>query len=273
MTVKAEDAKAALVDKAAAQVRATAPSEEAPEIEAFLRRYFADAALEDLGEIDLYGAALSHWRLLQRRRPGEAKVRVYTPAIDEHGWDSPHSVVEIVTDDMPFLVDSVAMALTRQGSAIHLFIHPVVRVSRDEEGRLLELADDGVPESLLHFEIDRRTEAERDELTAALRDTLADVRAAVDDWQAMRARLREAIEELDEQPPPIEPDELEEAKALLEWVHDDHFTFLGYREYVLGTKDGEDILSSVPGSGLGILREADSQPVSHSFSTICSRTP
>ena len=60
MTVKAEDAKAVLVDKAAAQVRATAPSEEAPEIEAFLRRYFADAALEDLGEIDLYGAALSH---------------------------------------------------------------------------------------------------------------------------------------------------------------------------------------------------------------------
>ena len=81
MTVKAEDAKAALVDKAAAQVRATAPSEEAPEIEAFLRRYFADAALEDLGEIDLYGAALSHWRLLQRRRRRK-KFRVHLRVVE-----------------------------------------------------------------------------------------------------------------------------------------------------------------------------------------------
>jgi glutamate dehydrogenase len=268
MTVKAEDAKAALVDEAVERVRATAPTEEAPQLEAFLRRYFADAALEDLGELDLYGAALSHWQLLQQRRPGETKVRVHTPTMEEDGRASPHSVVEIVTDDMPFLVDSVAMALTRHGSAIHLFIHPVARVRRDEEGRLVELDDDGVPESLLHFEIDRRTDAERDGLTAALQDALADVRAAVDDWQAMRARLREAIEELDERPPPVGPDELAEAKALLDWVHDEHFTFLGYREYELGTRDGEDILSSVPGSGLGILRETESQPVSHSFSEL-----
>src|ERR687888_347495 len=86
-----------------------------------------------LVEVDVASAARSHWELLQRRAPRETKVRVLTAA------GATHSVVEIVTDDMPFLVDSVAMALTRRGSAIHLFLHPVVKVRRDEEGRLLEL--------------------------------------------------------------------------------------------------------------------------------------
>ncbi|HEV3404616.1 MAG TPA: NAD-glutamate dehydrogenase [Gaiellaceae bacterium] len=268
MTVKAEDAKAALVERAVEQARAKAPAAEGLQIEAFLRRYYADAALEDLGELDLYGAALSHWQLLQRRSPGETKVRVYTPAIDEHGWASPHSVVELVTDDMPFLVDSVAMALTRAGSAIHLFLHPVVWVRRDEAGRLVELDGDGVAESVIHVEIDRRSPAAAEALAAELRRALADVRAAVEDWQAMRAQLHAAIAELDERPLPIDADELAEAKALLDWMHDDHFTFLGYREYELGTKDGEDVLNLVPGSGLGILRETDSQPASHSFSEL-----
>ncbi|MDP9286269.1 MAG: NAD-glutamate dehydrogenase [Actinomycetota bacterium] len=268
MTVKSVDAKVALVDKAVDHVRAKAPQTEAPQIEAFVRRYFAGAALEDLSELDLYGAALSHWQLLQRRKAGETKVRIYTPAIEEHGWDSPHSVVEIVTDDIPFLVDSVAMALTRQGSAIHLFLHPVVHVRRDEDGKLVELTDDGAPESVIHVEIDRRSPAEADELVAALQSALADVRAAVEDWQAMRQQLQDAIAELDERPPPVAAEELDDVKALLEWVHDDHFTFLGYREYELSVAGGEDVLRCVPGSGLGILRETGSEPASRSFSQL-----
>ena len=91
------------------------------------------------GEFDLYGAALAHWHLA-KAPAGEPKVHVYTPSVEEHGWQSTHSVVEIVTDDMPFLVDSVAMALTRRGSAIHLVIRPMLRMRRDDEGRLLESA-------------------------------------------------------------------------------------------------------------------------------------
>src|SRR5439155_19146382 len=156
MTVRAEDAKAALVEKAAAQVRERLAPPQAPEIEQFVRTYGADAAPEDLAELDLYGAALAHWQLLQRRRPGEARVHVYTPRVEQHGWQSRHSVVEIVTDDMPFLVDSIAMAITRHGSAIHLFVHPIVRVERDAEGHLVSLAGpgEGVGESVIHVEID-----------------------------------------------------------------------------------------------------------------------
>jgi glutamate dehydrogenase len=200
------------------------------------------------------------------------KVHAYTPNIEEHGWQSKHSVIEIVTDDMPFLVDSVAMALTRQGSSIHSFVHPIVKVLRDEDGRLLGLLPweaDGLAESLIHVEIDRQAEqASLEELAAELRQALADVQAAVEDWPAMRDQVRRIVAELEEHPPPVAPDELADAKALLEWMDDDHFTFLGYREYDLQVQGGEDVLSAVPGSGLGILRVVEPNPVSHSFSRL-----
>ncbi|HKP17746.1 MAG TPA: NAD-glutamate dehydrogenase [Gaiellaceae bacterium] len=269
------EAKATLIEEAVAQVEARLPAAEAPAAEAFLRQYYADAAPEDLAELDLYGAALAHWQLAQRRRPGEPKIHAYTPSADEHGWQSPHSVVEIVTDDMPFLVDSVAMAVTRHGSAIHLYVHPVLRVRRDEEGRLLEVLPKGTPrgegtaESLIHVEIDRHADPDMlAELAEDLRRALADVAAAVEDWPAMRARVREIVDELEQRPPPIDAEELSEAAALLEWLHDDHFTFLGYREYELETREGEDVLCTVPGSGLGILREKERKAVSHSFAQL-----
>jgi glutamate dehydrogenase len=272
MTVKPEVAKTALLQKAIAHVRERMPGREADDLERFARAYYADAAPEDLGEFDLYGAVLAHWRFLQRRRPGERKVHVYTPNLEEHGWQSAHSVVEIVTDDMPFLVDSVAMTLTRRGSAIHAVVHPIVKVLRDGEGRLLKLLPweaDGLAESLIHVEIDRQAEqAQLDELAVELERVLADVQAAVEDWPAMRDRAQAIVAELDERPPPVAPDELADAKALLAWMADDHFTFLGYREYELHTRDGEDVLSSVPGSGLGILREAQRKAVSHSFARL-----
>src|SRR5215210_3414327 len=94
------------------------------------------------------------------------------------------------------------------------------------------------------------------------------VRAAVDDWPQMRERVRGIVSELDEDAPPVDEDELDEARAFLQWIHDDNFTFLGYREYDLRAQDGEDVLRAVPESGLGILREASSGSVSHSFARL-----
>ena len=97
-------------------------------------------AVEDLRErddVDLAGSALSHRQLATQRPPGTANVRVFTPTVDEHGWSTGHTVVELVTDDMPFLVDSVTAELSRQGRAIHLVVHPVLVVRRDVTGALL----------------------------------------------------------------------------------------------------------------------------------------
>jgi glutamate dehydrogenase len=148
----------------------------------------------------------------------------------------------------------------------------VINIRRDDAGRLLELLPrdaEGRAESLIHVEIDRETEqASLDELAMKLESVLADVNAAVEDWRPMRERVKEIVAELDVRPPPVDPDELAEAKALLEWMDDDHFTFLGYREYELRTRDGEDVLASVPESGLGILRETEEKPVSRSFALL-----
>jgi glutamate dehydrogenase len=268
VSTRPDQGKAAVLEATIARVRERIPGAEGDELERFVRRYYEHVAPEDLierSDLDLGGAALAHWSLLHVRRPGETKVHVYSPNVEEHGWESPHTVVETVMEDMPFLVDSVSMELTRHGSAIHLVIRPILDVRRDDEGRLLGIdSGDGRAESLIHVEIDRQPDsAVLERLREDLLRVLGDVRAAVEDWPAMRQRARELGAELAESPLP-DP-EASEARELLAWMDDGNFTFLGYREYEIGSEDGEDVLRAVPGSGLGILREADEPPVSVSF--------
>jgi glutamate dehydrogenase len=139
-------------------------------------------------------------------------------------------------------------------------------VTRDEAGRLLVLEPGaGRPESLIHVEIDRQTDpAVLEQLRVDLQRVLRDVRAAVDDWPAMRQRARAIGREVAERAIP-DPAEAAEVSDLLAWIEDGHFTFLGFREYDIATENGEDVLRAVPGSGLGILREQGARPVSASF--------
>ncbi len=105
------------------------------EIGALLHAYYRHVAIEDLQDRsaeELYGALVSHYRAAEVRPQGTARVHVFTPTLAEHGWSAGgHSVVEVVTDDMPFLVDSVVMELTRQQRDVHLVIHPQFDASRD----------------------------------------------------------------------------------------------------------------------------------------------
>jgi glutamate dehydrogenase len=269
MAAKAVALEADLLDTVLARVRERFPESEAPAVESFVRQYYRWVPADDLADrspLDLYGAAIAHWKEMQQRQPGEIKVHVFNPDIEQHGWQSAHTVVEIVTDDMPFLVDSVTMELARQGHPIHLVIHPVIQVRRDEAGNLIDVLDAGtngtgsVPESVLHAEVSRESDrAEREQLRADVERVLREVHAAVHDWHAMRGRAESLIGELDEHEPPIDADELDEAKRFLAWLASDHFTFLGYREYDL-VGDDEAGLKAVPESGLGILRGAPVTP-------------
>jgi glutamate dehydrogenase len=250
----------------------------------FLQRYYLHTAPEDLTDrdpVDIFGAAYSHYRLAENRPQGKANVRVHTPTVEENGWTCSHSVVEVVTDDMPFLVDSVTNELTRQGRGIHVVIHPQVVVRRDLTGKLIEVlpsppAAAGLPhdahiESWIHVEIDRETDrADLKQITADLLRVLSDVREAVEDWEKMRDAATRLADGLSGEPVPsdLPEQQVEEARELLRWLAADHFTFLGYREYQLRE---DDSLAAVPGTGLGILRADphhagdDSHPVSPSF--------
>src|SRR5918997_3318365 len=252
-----------LLDKVVDRIREQMPEDQAPQAEELARQYYGwiDAEdLEDRSSIDVYGAAVSHWSFAGQRRPGEWKIRVYNPHFEEHGWQSTHTVVEMVNDDMPFLVDSTRTEINRQGYAIHLMIHPVIKVRRDDEGRLLEVLspdaddEDAVSESVIHVEVDRQTEPEVLEgLKRCIEKVLGDVLAAVEDWPLMRERVREIVAGFEDNPPPIEPEDLAEARAFLEWLDADNFTFLGHRDYDLIVQDGEDVLTAVAGSGGRIL--------------------
>ncbi|HMK10406.1 MAG TPA: NAD-glutamate dehydrogenase domain-containing protein, partial [Acidimicrobiales bacterium] len=221
----------------------------------FVTVYYAHLAPDDAkgrSTADLEGAARAHLRFAEDRPPGQPLVRVYTPSFDQDGYDSTHTIVEAVTDDMPFLVDSLAMELTRHGLGIHLVVHPIIGVRRDESGHLVDLDDAAPREAFMHFEVDRETDAAVvARLQADLVRVLGDVRAAVGDWGAMRRRALDVARALTDRSDA-------EAAALLEWMAADHFTFLGYRD------------TTAPESGLGILRgvaDADSEP-SHGGVTV-----
>lgn len=268
---------------------------------AYLQRYYLHTAPEDIAgrdPVDVFGAASSHYRLAEDRPQGTANVRVHTPTVEENGWTCSHSVVEVVTDDMPFLVDSVTNELSRQGRGIHVVIHPQVIVRRDVTGKLIEvltegvgistdpqagrknakgakdakaeLPHDAVVESWIHVEIDRETDrADLKQIQLDLLRVLSDVRETVEDWEKMRDAALRIADDLPGEPlDDLADDEVNEARELLRWLAADHFTFLGYREYEL--KDS-DALAAVPGTGLGILRadpkhsEDEAHPVSPSF--------
>ena len=125
-------------------------------------RHISPADLEEHDPQDLLGALVAHWRLMRRRRPDEAVVRVYNPEQEEHGWRSNDTVVEIVAPDMPFLVDSLSAALNRKGMTISLTIHPVFTVMRDSKGRLTGVQESGSgefagsTEAVIRFHVDRQ---------------------------------------------------------------------------------------------------------------------
>src|SRR5919106_1714911 len=134
MAARLQDKKADLLESVVGRLHDRLVDDQAAMAEVFLRQYYRSVSPAELvarDPLDLYGAALAHLRFGEHRRPGHAKVRVYNPHVEQHGWQSTHTVVEVVTDDMPFLVDSVSMALNRLGLLIHLTIHPVVPVRRD----------------------------------------------------------------------------------------------------------------------------------------------
>src|SRR4051794_14220797 len=238
----------------------------------FLEQYYRHVASEDVAERqpnDCLGAARHHYKTAMTRPQGTAKVHVFSPTPEEYGWSAGgRTVIEIVVDDMPFLVDSASMAITDRNLELQLLIHPQFVVRRDVAGTLQEVLDDGttadghdlVRESWMHLEIDRIADvAEHRALEQDLKKVLHDVREAVEDWPKMHEKAVSIAEGLNAADLPVGENEVEEARELLEWLADEHFTFLGYREYDFTMEGRQGILRGRPGTGLGILR-SDPKP-------------
>jgi glutamate dehydrogenase len=264
MAVKAGDLEHDLIESLGQTVGRQLADQAPDSYQEFVRQYYHWVPAKDLADrdqADLCGAVVAHWQTARHRERGEAKVRVYNPERERDGWTSPYTVLEIVSDDMPFIVDSVIMELSRQGCNIELMIHPVMRVVRDGNGELAQVLEPGgmafgfLTESVIHAEVAHQSDPDRlAVLRAGVELVLEEVRAAVEDWAEMRAKTTALATELRRQAPPAGPHELIETEAFLSWLADEHFTFLGYREYVLSPGVQSAELTAVDGSGLGILR-------------------
>ncbi len=257
--MRAEKLKSQVLEDVLAFVGQRIEKSRAGEVATFIRQFYANVPQADIAgdsAVDLFAAALSLWNFAQRRSPGTAKVRVFNPRIDEHGWRSAHSIVEIVNDDMPFLVDSVTAELNRQDLGVHLVIHPILALTRNAKGEVTALdAAGGKSESIMQLRINQIAQAEKlAAIKARIEIVLADVRRAVADWREMRQRLTEAIAESARPGLKLPADEIAETVDFLKWIEDDNFTFLGYREYVFADNEGGSYRIA-DGRSLGILAD------------------
>jgi glutamate dehydrogenase len=243
----------------------------APELAELIRLYYRYVPAEEVtadDPSDLVGAVRSTYQLAETRVPGRPVVRIINPSRAQDGWSCPVTVVQVVTDDMPYLVDSISSALIRGGIQVHRVVHPIVVVRREVTGELREVlpdADPGDPpsdslaESWMHIEVDLITDAERGrELENRLVSVVNDVREVVEDTDKMAGTARQLADRLSQNPPALDAEELADGTTLLRWLADGHFTFIGYRQYELvqDPAGGDELaLRAVLASGLGVLRQ------------------
>ena len=269
MASRAEKQQKELINRVAKLARKGLTPAQGKLAEAFVHHLYSNVPPDDiLGESpeNVAGAAMALLDFVRQRRAGEAKVHVYNPQGGDDRWSSSHTVVEIVNDDMPFLVDSVTAELGRYQGEVHLVVHPIMDMVRDGKGSLkaLHAAGEGPPsagariasrESVMHVQISEQPSDLHDEIREGLERVLADVRVAVDDWRAMRKQCIELIKELENSPPKLAVREIAQGVEFLRWMDDDHFTYLGYREYHFQGKGAGAVARIDKKSGMGILRD------------------
>lgn len=233
----------------------------------FVSQYFSHLAIDDLEAMDpatLSGLASHHLASATKRKSGEMIVNIFNPDERNEGWDLGHTVVEVITDDMPFLVDSITAEINRLGFGVHLSIHPVIRVRRTAQGALTNVLEHGIlgadkgvmAESLIHIQIDEQPVIRHEDIKSSLLTVLKDVALSVSDWRNMRAALADLIDELETLTANLPLEEVSEVRDFLRWLHDDNFTFLGYREYEFTGTGTKARVNVTKGSGMGVLKDA-----------------
>ncbi|MSP53525.1 MAG: NAD-glutamate dehydrogenase [Gammaproteobacteria bacterium] len=255
-----------LIKKIVAAIAKQVSKPELKLISQFVAQYFWLQSYEDLRQetiLNLAGLVLNHWRYIQNRKVSETKLRIFNPTVATHGWQSAHTVIELAHDDMPFLVDSLRMAINRHHLGIHFIIHTGgMKIKRDKNNSIAGIYPRGTDvsnfstEAPIHIEIDRTTDPKLlKQLEIELKCVLTDVANSAHDWQLMQDKLDEAIRELSTNPPLISADELQETIEFLHWLKNNNFTFLGYRDYDLIGSGAQQALSLVDHSSLGVLRD------------------
>ena len=239
----------------------------------FAAALFAKAPYEDLSAYspeELAATARESCALLEAHRPGATLVQVRNPESPREGGAlDAVTVIDIINDNMPFLLDSAMAELTERGLEVRLVLHPIMSAVRDAKGKLKQIEgvwnragkSAGQPESCIHIHVARiDSDLLRRDLQKSLQGIFTDVRKCVADWRAMLAHLDAAIADYRNAPPPIPVEEIAEAVQFLEWLRDNNFTFLGMRQYDFSATTEQARIEHVDdgeAGGLGLLRDPE----------------
>lgn len=231
----------------------------------YLRQYFRSVAAEDLLDrsvAELNAIAALHLKAAHKRAEDEIIIQIVSPEEDHPDLPSDRTLLQTVCDDMPFVIDTITMVINDMGLVVNQTIHPILRVRRGKTRNWREIVSDETAsqnvsmESFAHFELDRiGDERKLARLRRRIEQALRDVKACTRDWQKMRSKALSIAEEIRNTSSPVRAKDREETAALLEWMADDHFTFLGYREYVVDDAGKKARLKPRNSSGLGVLRK------------------
>ncbi|WP_283710769.1 NAD-glutamate dehydrogenase [Pseudoalteromonas prydzensis] len=235
-------------------------------VEKFAKSLYSNMSKEDLAhrnDSDLYGAALSLWNSLEKNTSDDAVVRVFNPEVAKDGWQSSHTIVEIIAKDMPFLVDSVRMAMSRENIASHLLLHSPLKIQRDKNAKISAVSnlkaeqESSSTKTVFFIEIDRQTDSSViDSFKKELESVLSDVSTAVEDWQPIRKKLIAVSKELPKRNHKNNASEVAETVEFLDWLVKDNFTLMGYRQYDLSPVQGDYQLKGKIEGSLGLMKNS-----------------
>ena len=256
--------KATFIDQITQAIMAHHRGEEAQSLIDFVALFYDQYPVTELNGrkvSDVYGSSFANWHFVQEKASERPKVRVYNPTLDQDGWLSSHTIVSVLQNDMPFLVDSIRMEMNRRNIAIHSVKSTIAFVKRDKAGNIESfrpasgnIAEDEQREALVYLEVNRLVDdSALSDLQHCLEDILGDVETVVSDYAPLTAQLEHVTEELNKADSDYDKEGLQEAGEFLAWLNS-HFTFLGYSEYDLVGEGEQRRLEENKSKRLGLFR-------------------
>ncbi|REL27161.1 NAD-glutamate dehydrogenase [Thalassotalea euphylliae] len=256
-----------LLTNVAQSIQQKVPAETAALVEHFAQLLYGNISTTDLAnrnDSDLYGATMSLWNSLNGHQDETPVIKVFNPEVSKHGWKSSHTIIEVIVADMPFLVDSLRIALNRQGVSPHLMINTPMQVVRDAKKQIKQLGASGEKklrsskvETVFFIEIDRQDDSKVLKAIADdLHSVVSDISLTVSDWQPMLKKLQAVVADVKKAKVPCSDQEKQDSLEFLEWIANNHFTLMGYRSYDIKTLKGDMALAANVDSSLGLMKNS-----------------
>ncbi|MDA7746774.1 NAD-glutamate dehydrogenase [Psychromonas sp.] len=261
--------KSDILEQIFTQLKAHFPVQEQPLLQNFINAIYRDVNIVDLATItpdDLAGLTVSLWREVNEWSGETAKIKVFNPDVEQDEWQSTHTIISVLSRNIPFVIDTLKIILNKKNIKLHRIFYSEIHCERSESGKLEKLDTNNNTELLLYIEVDQTTSsAERLSIKESLDHALSNVGLVVDDFEQMLDKVKEAMVTSKKIKVSVVPkDELAEQQTYLNWMLDNHFTFLACDEFTVKN----DQINIVENSQLGLLKHDDFMKKKNQFDCV-----